>query len=328
MKDFSPAPSSRRQLLKLALLAPVAATLSCLPGCSRPEQVDGTFLQPWLEHQTWKLADWQRSLHLAQRAGCSQLVLQWAGILGDENGDWQLSDTSLGMLFKAADDAGIDIRVGLPFEQAWWGAIGGSDEQLQAFFAGSLQRAHNWLQQSQLPEQPRFAGWYLPYELEQYHWTDPNRLQWLEQWLRSLQQATSSKGGDCAISTYYSQLPTSGSLVSLWSYLLDRLELRPMVQDGVGAGGESGQQTLQPLLAMLRQRAVPFDVIVELFQQLPDRNGDGSDFRAQSADFERIQQQLQWARENNASNVLVYAIDPWLSQDTPQARALRYRWGI
>jgi len=231
-------------------------------------------------------------------------------------------------LFKAADGAGIDVRVGLPFEHAWWQAIGGDDAQLRAFFSGSLQRARDWLQQSRLPLRNRFAGWYLPYELEQYHWTSPARLQWLRDWLHGLQEATRQHGGDCAISTYYSRLPGNSKLTALWAYLLEELELRPMVQDGVGAAGEANLHALEPLLAMFRQRGIGFDVIVELFHQHPDTIGDGSDFKAESADFNRVKRQLQWARDSGADNILAYALEPWLTQGSPKARALRRRWNL
>lgn len=319
---------SRRRLLQAALLAPAMAALGALPGCSLPEQVDGTFLQPWLDHQNWTAADWQRSMKLAQRTGCRQLVLQWSGILGGPEGDWQLSDASVAMLFSAADHAGINVRVGLPFEQRWWQAIGGDETQLRSFFADSLQRARSWLAQSALTRQRRFAGWYLPYELEQYHWAEPARRQLLVGWLRDLQQAATARAGDCAISTYFSRLETDGTLVGLWQHVLDATTLRPMVQDGIGVAGTDNHQALLPLMNLFKQRGVAFDVIVELFRELPTVADDGSQFRGESADFARVQQQLEWARASGAGNVLVYALEPWLSQNTPQARALRQAWGL
>lgn len=320
--------ASRRRLLQAALLAPTVSALAGLPGCSLPEQVDGTFLQPWISHQQWTAADWQHSMQLAQRVGCTQLVVQWSGILGGAEADWQLSDSNFGMLFSAADQAGINVRVGLPFEQRWWQAIGGDDAALRAFFEESLQRATQWLQQSALPRQRRFAGWYLPYELEQYHWADTQRRQWLAEWLQALQRAAVARGGDCAISTYYSRLPTEGSLVSLWESVLATTTLRPMIQDGVGVAGEDDHLALAPLLTLLKQRGVAFDAIVELFHELPTAGSDGTQFHGESADFARVKQQLQWARDSGAGNVLVYALEPWLTQDTPQAEALRRAWRL
>ena len=131
--DLPTDPSSplRRRLLRAAVLAPLAATLATLPGCSLPVQVDGTFLQPWRSHLQGGPADWQRSLKLAHALGCRQLVLQWTGIVGGSDGDWSLPDSNLQQLFTAASENDIRIRVGLPFQQRWWQAIGADDATLQ-----------------------------------------------------------------------------------------------------------------------------------------------------------------------------------------------------
>ena len=229
--DLPTDPSSplRRRLLRAAVLAPLAATLATLPGCSLPVQVDGTFLQPWRSHLQWGPADWQRSLKLFTR-GCRQLVLQWTGIVGGSDGDWSLPDSNLQQLFTAASENDIRIRVGLPFQQRWWQAIGADDATLQAFLADSLAHARSWLAQAR--RRAAFGGWYLPYELEQFHWADPARQQWLAQWLHGLAQAASARGGDCAISCYFSRLQTDGDLVALWQAVLARPRAAPMVQDG------------------------------------------------------------------------------------------------
>lgn len=326
--DREPASPFRRRLLQGALLLPAAAALATLPGCSVAERVDGSFLQPWREHLQWEMADWQRPLHLAQRLGCRHLVLQWAGIFGGDDGDWQLSDTGMRMLLTAAAESGLQVRVGLPFEQRWWQAIGADDATLQAFFAESLGRARQWLANVPWARMQAFGGWYLPYELEQYHWATPTRQEMLGQWLLGMQQAAEMQGGDCAVSTYFSRLPTEGSLVALWESLLARVNLRPMVQDGVGVAGIGNLLHLQPLLQLFTRQGTAFDAIVELFRELPGSAQEGNHFKAESADFERIRHQLQWASGSGAGNVLLYAVDPWLSQDTPQAKALRRRWRI
>lgn len=251
-------PSSplRRRLLRAALLAPLAGTLATLPGCSLPVHVDGTFLQPWRSHLQWGLADWQRSLKLAHALGCRQLVLQWTGIVGGSDGDWSLPDGSLQQLFTAARENDLRIRVGLPFQQRWWQAIGADDATLQAFLADSLAHARSWLAQAPWAQQPAFGGWYLPYELEQFHWADPARQQWLAQWLHGLAQAASARGGDCAISCYFSRLQSDGNLVTLWQAVLAQATLRPMVQDGVGVVSLSATcSSCNPCSTISRHRA-------------------------------------------------------------------------
>jgi hypothetical protein len=230
MLPSDPSSPLRRRLLRAALLAPVAGALATLPGCSLPEQVDGTFLQPWRSHLQWGMADWQRSLQLARKLGCRQLVLQWTGISGGADGDWELPDTSIRMLFTAAAEAGIAVRVGLPFQQHWWKAIGADDATLQAFFADSLAQARSWLARAPWARLQAFNGWYVPYELEQYHWADPARQQWLAQWLHGITQAGADGGANWAISCYFSRLATDGNLVTLWDAVLAQA-------DGAGRRG-------------------------------------------------------------------------------------------
>ena len=85
-------------------------------------------------------------------------MLQWTGIVGGNDGDWSLPDGSLQQLFTAASENDIRIRVGLPFQQRWWQAIGADDATLQAFLAESLAHARSWLAQAPWAQQPAFGG--------------------------------------------------------------------------------------------------------------------------------------------------------------------------
>ncbi|WP_225981460.1 hypothetical protein [Paracidovorax avenae] len=71
------------------------------------------------------------------------------------------------------------------------------------------------------------------------------------------------------MSTFFSKLQTPGTLTALWTDILEKVALRPMLQDGVGVAGMGNYAGLEPLRALLRQRGVPFDLIIELFEQLP-----------------------------------------------------------
>ena len=102
--------------------------------------------------------------------------------------------------------------------------------------------------------------------------------------------------------------------------------LRPMLQDGVGVAGMGNYAGLEPLRALLRQRKVPFDLIVELFEQLPALEGTGGAFRARAATAERVRAQLAVARNYGAERVIAFAIDPWMLGDTPEARQLLQDW--
>ncbi|MEB1530315.1 DUF4434 domain-containing protein [Xanthomonas sp. WHRI 7945] len=324
-----PFPLSRRDLLRLAVLAPAAFGASMLPGCANPPRFDGGFIQPWRSHLEMSAQDWQQHMALAQRMGCRQVVVQWAGLYGSGgDADWDVPDSTMQLIFSTAAAAGLRVRVGLPYHSGWWKALQAPDlAALDAFLALTLDNARAYLLRAPWAAQGNFDGWYLPYELEQFHWAQDERQQRLCAWLAALCAAASAGTAQpTAISTYFSRLQTDGSLAQLWPRILDQVPLRPMVQDGVGVAGLDNLHGVDPLLTLLRARQVAFDVVVELFEQLPSSAADGSNFQAQTADAARIRKQLAWAHGSGAAGIFAFALDPWLSQDTPRAQALRRQW--
>lgn len=325
-RPFSP---RRRDLLRLAALAPAAFGVGMLPGCSNPPHFDGSFIQPWRSHLELGAQDWQQHMALARELGCRQLVVQWAGLYGGGgDADWNLPDSVMQLIFSTAAAAGLQVRVGLPYHSGWWKALQAPDPAtLDAFLALTLDNARAYLHSAPWNRQANFAGWYVPYELEQFHWAQDDRQQRLCAWLAALCDAARAGTAQVtAISTYFSRLQTSGSLPQLWTRILDQAPLRPMVQDGVGVAGLANLDGVDPLLALLRARKVDFDVVVELFEELPTSAADGSHFQAQAADAARIGRQLAWAQRSGAAGIFAFALDPWLSQDTPRSQALRRQW--
>ena len=318
----------RRQFLRLASGVSLLALLGPIAGCSPKPRMDASFLQIWKSHAQLSPKDWQARMKAMRDLGCDELVLQWVGLLGGDEPDWMLPDPVMQALLDAAGGQGIKVRIGLPYDNGWWQALSATDEPTQSeFFSRSLQAASRYMREAQWSAHPQFAGWYIPYEIEQYHWTEAARQERLGKWLMALSGVSQNAGhGVPAISTYFSTLQTDGSLVQLWQSLLDRAQLRPMVQDGVGVAGWKNLEGVEPLLRYLRQRGVAFDVIVELFEQLPSERGDGTDFKAVSADYHRVARQLKWAQGTGAERVVAFAIDPWATGDDPQAQSLRRQW--
>ncbi|MFP5427462.1 MAG: DUF4434 domain-containing protein [Gammaproteobacteria bacterium] len=317
---------NRRHVLCLLTAAPVVFGLTSLSGCSRSTGVQGSFLQLWKSHAELDRKQWQRRMAAMADMGCRTLTLQWVGLVGGES-PWMIPEPMLQTVFDLAREEGMQVQVGLPFDNAWWQALGAQPQEQAAFFAKSLEDARRYMSSSPWPNHPAFACWYIPYELEQYHWDTAERQQRLAQWLGALaDNARHSSGRVPSISTYYSVLQTDGSLLQLWRTLLDSTALRPVVQDGVGVAGWANLQAIEPLLLELRRRQVPFDVVVELFEQLPSEKNDGSDFKARSADYTRVRRQLEWAKTTGAEQVVAFALDPWALGDDPRARRLHQDW--
>ena len=148
-----------------------------------------------------------------------------------------------------------------------------------------------YAEQAKWPRRNNFSGWYIPYELEQHNWGTPQRQALLVPWLQSIASATSAGlTPQPAISTYYSRLPSSGTLEELWAVILDQVVIRPMIQDGVGVNGLDNYQALAPLLALLRTRETSFDLIV------------------------------------GGQQLGAFALDPWVIGESPQAKQLLEAW--
>ncbi|WP_273911164.1 DUF4434 domain-containing protein [Pseudomonas fontis] len=290
--------------------------------------MDATFLQLWKSHFQLSRQQWTERMAAMRELGCKEVLLQWVGLINGNEPDWLLPDAVMQTILDTADEQGMHVRIGLPYDNGWWQALSAQDEPTQAaFFTRSLQGATRYMQEARWSRHKRFSGWYIPYELEQYHWADTARQQRLGDWLAALSEASQQAGhGTPAISTYFSKLETQGTLVQLWQTLLDRTQLRPMVQDGVGVAGWPNIQAIEPLLLYLRQRQVKFDVVVELFEQLPSEKNDGTDFKARSADYRRVNRQLEWAETTGADQVVAFAVDPWALGSDPQAKSLRREW--
>ena len=328
MRNLPQAPcSQRRLLLKLAISAPVLALLGPLAGCSPKPEFRSTFLQLWKSHLDLPPEAWHQRMAFLKEVGCSELVLQWVGQTGSgvEGGDWMLPDASMRTLLDACAEYGLHVRIGLPYDNGWWAAMASGDEQaLPTWFNNSLQAASAYMRDSQWPMHPQFSGWYIPYEIEQYSWVSPARQELLGNWLTALSQVSQKAcQGVPSISTYFSVLETEGSLLQLWHSLLKRTKLRVMVQDGVGVAGWDNLDGVDPLIAYLREQHVPFDVIVELFEQLPSERTKFTEFTARSADYSRVKRQFAWAKDTGAQSIVAFAIEPWVTADDEYAKALK-----
>ncbi|MDT4848578.1 hypothetical protein FQZ97_826720 [compost metagenome] len=243
---------------------------------------------------------------------------------------WQLPASTLALIFDEAERLGMGLQLGLPYDERWWRQLGDSDDAaLAAFLQAAQSAALGYAQSSNWPQRPAFRGWYIPYEIEQHSWAAPQRRELLQAWLGGLAGPLAAQAGAApAISTYHSKLPGPLALDELWSGLLDAVPLRLMIQDGVGVAGMVAYDALAPLHRMLLARRAPFDLIVELFEELPSARQDGTTFRARSADGERIRRQLRIARHYRARRVVAFAADPWLIGPTPEAERLRREWPL
>ena len=98
-----------------------------------------------------------------------------------------------------------------------------------------------------------------------------------------------------------------------------------MIQDGVGVAGLDNLKALEPLRRLLLARCAPFDLVIELFEELPSGSTDGSTFKARSADFERVQAMADRRQLRRAARRGLRA-GSLGHRRQPEARVLRQAW--
>ncbi|MGP1629559.1 MAG: DUF4434 domain-containing protein [Giesbergeria sp.] len=313
-----------------AWLTMAAATLlaGCAGGGSSSEKYQATFLQPWQAYENLSLEEWQRRLKITRDLGCNEIILQWSALYGGSY-PWTMPESLIQLIFDEGAKLGIGIRVGLPYNEGWWNALRGNQtRRLESFLTDTQANCIDTMESSRWPAQAGFQGWYLPYELDQYNWATPQRRELLMPWLSAIAATASKRSAQpLALSTFYSSLDTTGTLAGLWSEILDQVTLRPMLQDGVGVAGLKNYEGLDPLRTLLHDRGVPFDLIVELFEQLPALPNTNNAFRAKAASSSRISAQMEIARSYGADRIVAFAIDPWLLSRADEELTLPYSWG-
>lgn len=326
MQAPAPASTGRRRLLQGLGVAALAASL---PACAPAWSVQSTFWQLWPSHLELSPQAWRERIAAMHALGFREIIIQWVGASGGAQ-PWQLPASTLALIFDEAERLGMGLQLGLPYDERWWRQLGNPDDAaLAAFLQATQAQALAYAQASNATGLAAFRGWYIPYEIEQHSWAAPGRQALLAQWLRELSDPLAQQTGRVpAISTYHSKLPGALSLADLWNGLLDVVRLRPMLQDGVGVSGMAAYEALEPLHRMLLARRAPFDLIVELFEELPSERQDGTTFNARSADAARVRRQLRIARRYRAQRVVAFAADPWLIGPTPEAERLKREWPL
>lgn len=291
-----------------------------------PARLDGTFFQPWRgDFDDW--AVWRTRFELMRRLGCEQLVLQWVEYV-DGNDSFAASASALDRLFDLAGAHGLTLRIGLPFDNGFWTVAAGDEQQIGAHLETVLSRQTRHLETASYAGHPAFAGWYLPQELDDYTWRQPASLDRLLDYLSAVAAAAAGHGdGLLAVSTFHSAMAAEGAWPDLWSAILDRVALVPLIQDGAGVVSRTpASHTAEParLTERLRAQAKPFELVVELFKQFDEGDGHPAPpFAARAASFPRVQTQLERAADYGAGRILGFAVDPYMTDRTEGGAALR-----
>lgn len=322
---------TRRQFLQRVLwLGSLSLTplLSAQTQSGSPPLSLGTFIQPWLKHNSFSQSQWHDYFHQLSQLGFKHVVLQWTGRKTLDNSQWRLSDQTLEHIFHYAQAYNMWVTMGFIYDEKWDVMINESALQAtQSFFAQSLIDIETQLQNNPFQKHSQFAGYYIPYEIEQYSWAAIEKRQSLIQWLTQTRaMVTRISPHIPSISTYASQLHSELSLVDLWADISSYVSLDLMIQDGVGIQGLRNYSNLLPLISYLKEHKLPFDMVLELFEETSDTGNKNEPFHAISANTAHLHTQIELMQKVRPSRVMVFSADPWLLANNPRAQALKNAW--
>ncbi len=271
----------------------------------------GSFIQLWntagCSCGQWTQEEWEDQFQSMKDACLDKLVIQY-GVY--ENNAWYTpsslgyvayTNPTLGRIFAAAQIKGIDIYLGLYFDETW----NSSDKTQSSTYSSLLTK------QQQVTDElwdlfsgnTRFKGWYIPQEINDLEWQSTGNQSLLASYLQSV--ASYAKGKDNSkkvlIAPFFGPNRPADNLQSWWETTLETATDVDIVyvQDGVGTTTKDVDTDIPHYFAAIKQacenKGRVFGATIETFQQTDGWPINANTFAAVPVSINRLTQQLREA---------------------------------
>ncbi|MBI4891987.1 MAG: DUF4434 domain-containing protein [Acidobacteria bacterium] len=254
----------------------------------------GTFLQLWAAHLEWPEERWRSLFGYLGQLGTGEVIVQWCAY---DRYDY----TSLCVrLLALAGEHGMRMRIGLRHESSWWQDLEAAPESaLARLTPRALQAVHELKPLFQ--RHGAFAGWYLPEEIDDAHWTAPPRTTALLDTLKSIHGAA----GSFSLSGFTNRALPPRALAAWWRRVAKPAGLKSVLfQDGIGAGKLSLEDWPGYAEELQRALGARFRVVVETFES----TGGAGGFQAVPAPVSRIRRQCEIARRCSGRAPIAFSL--------------------
>jgi len=330
-----------RTLRTVATLAVLSFSLLGSPRASPGQEqarFGGTFIQFLASHGDWGADSWTDLFRGFKQLGLSEVVVQWS--LFDDTAFYpsanykSVPQPPLETILRLGDANRIKVFVGLAHDPGFWSKIR-REPALVGVYLRRLRHRSEKVAVELAPmvrSHPSFGGWYLPEEIEDGSWRDPETRQILFDHLRasvvSLKAVT--PGCEVAISGFSNARSDPRAFEEFWRILLARADAdRLLFQDGIGTG-KIGLDHLELYLNAIRKavdaRSRKLQVVVEVFRQVSGPPfDDKTPFRAVPAPVERIVHQANLAAKYSTLPVVVFSVPDYMSPFGGQEADRLYR---
>ncbi|SMP65685.1 protein of unknown function [Desulfonatronum zhilinae] len=311
-----------------ALLASLVLAWGALPvQAGTPPAFSSTFIQIWDRHADWPEQTWDALCADLAEMGVREIILQWT-LVTEPAFFWRLTPErrmdvphdrvdpapAVDLIVDTARRHGLSVRFGLTEDRAWWEKIKNEAGLVEVFLNRLLQDQLSLARTlvERYGKDPVFAGFYIPQEIDDATWIDPERLNRLTKHLARLTDGLRelSPEAEVTVSCFATGHNDPAGFAALMADLAQSGNITEVLyQDGLGTErllhAESAAY-LEALAASIPRTGARLRVIVETFA--PTEDGLGFI----PAPMERIEQQLLQAQTLAGNDIVAFSIPDYL----------------
>lgn len=255
--------------------------------------------QPQTRDMALSETKWHHIFKQLQQQGAKGIVFQWSAF-GTAHFNQGLPETpnlsgvNLERLFELAAQRGLKVKIGLYSDPAFFKHIKQSPETLDDYLAQlqgqSLKQAMRW---QPIWQNPAFTGWYIPEEIDDYHWQTSQQqtilINHLQELTGKLKQLTPEHGTYLSVYIGGHQQPTLTT--DFFKQIAEQTKVNLWLQDGMGTQALSQVQRQSYFNALLScKKPSNIGLIYEVFRQ---QSGPDETFSATYIEPQQWQQQLK-----------------------------------
>ena len=319
----------------------------------------GTFVQLWDTHTTWESARWNDLLASLRAIGVTEIIVQWTTTQTNatqtnvtQTNTAQASPAQAGsaetarpaaapmqlhpalpLLLQAAEAQHMQIVLGLVHDPAYWDKIKAEPDIVRYYLRQlgntSLHAARAALL---LPGSKNVvSGFYIPQEIDDKTWLEPERQSALVDWLTNLRAGllAAAPGLPVAISGFSNAFAEPAMLEQFWQTVLNKSGIEQVLfQDGVGVHKLRIEETGLFMAAVSRaaqKSGGTLTPVVETFRQVDGPPINDKPFRAVPASMSGLQRQMSIAEAQPHSGIVAFSLPEYCSPYGIKGAADLYR---
>lgn len=299
-------------VLAAALLVPEPeAEATCLG-------LNSTFLQLTETQLSRPAAEWRELFVEFREIGINTVFLQWTVV--DRKPLFQTArhemgaSTPLPLILDLAEQSGVRVWFGLAFDSSYWEEIKQSPGMLRPYFHRRLQDLAGFLDNlNATTAGVPFAGWYIPDEIDDRTWLDPEKRAILKKYLAETVALLKARrpGSRVAISGFSNSFADPDLVASFWAEVIKASGIDLLLfQDGVGEGKVALENIglyYGALDRAVRSVGAQLGAVVELFSLT-------SDGHRLPAGTSRIREQIAIANRLTSFPVVAFSVPDYMSR--------------